>query len=102
MDSTSGRLVVEDNDSNLEYSESPSNDYAGSSHSSILFPQKTLVSETTPLLTSVPPIAEPVIDHGASTGESYIRMIREELPILFRYAFPVFGQVISILRCRLF
>lgn len=55
----------------------------------------TLTSETTPLLTPVSRIEEPV-DHDPSLGEeSYIRMIREELPILSRYAFPVFGQAIS-------
>lgn len=95
--------VTEDNDSNLKSSES--NDYVGPSspiNNDGLSLQKTLVSETTPLLTSVPQVAEPVIDHGAFSEESYIRMIREELPILSRYAFPVFGQAISILPCHLF
>jgi len=98
--------VTEDNDSNLESSESSCNEYAGLSHSSTnnndLSLKKTLANEITPLLTSVPRIAEPVIDHGAFSEESYIRMIREELPILSRYAFPVFGQAKPILRCRLF
>jgi len=97
--------VTEDNNNNLKSSESSYNDYVGPSspiNNNGFFLQKTLVSETTPLLTSVPQVAEPAIDHGAFSEESYIRMIREELPILSRYAFPVFGQAISILPCHLY
>ena len=88
--------TTEDNDGNLE---SSYNGYVGPSHSSMdnggLSMKDTLTSETTPLLTPVSRIEEPV-DHDPSLGEeSYIRMIREELPILSQYAFPVFGQAIS-------
>lgn len=51
-------------------------------------------SETTPLLPSVLPVPriEERTDSDASSGpNSRIRMIREELPILAKYALPVFG-----------
>lgn len=56
--------------------------------------KNALASETTPLLAPMPPmprIEEPV-DHDPNLGdENRLQMLKEELPILARYALPVFG-----------
>ncbi|KAF9441560.1 MATE efflux family protein [Macrolepiota fuliginosa MF-IS2] len=56
--------------------------------------KNALASETTPLLTPNPPLPriEEPIDHDTRLdAESHLKMIQEELPILTRYALPVFG-----------
>lgn len=64
--------------------------------------KNVLPSETTPLLSPNPPvprIEEPIDRDASLDNESRIKMIREELPILTRYALPVFGSVPPFL-CR--
>ncbi|KAF5361082.1 hypothetical protein D9756_004872 [Leucocoprinus leucothites] len=56
--------------------------------------KNALASETTPLLTPMPPmprIEEPIDRDPSLDDENRIQMLREELPILARYALPVFG-----------
>ncbi|KXN88103.1 hypothetical protein AN958_07562 [Leucoagaricus sp. SymC.cos] len=56
--------------------------------------KNALASETTPLLSPIPPmprIEEPIDRDPSLDAENRLQMLREELPILTRYALPVFG-----------
>ncbi|KAJ3566573.1 hypothetical protein NP233_g6916 [Leucocoprinus birnbaumii] len=56
--------------------------------------KNALASETTPLLTPMPPmprIEEPIDRDPSLDTETHLEMFREEFPILTRYALPVFG-----------